>query len=155
MFDALARKHKAMFEVYLHNGVSIQVRQPAPRGTAANAVEKMKGISTFETGIGVIQTVKAIWSNDLLRPEAVVPGDVSEVVAALGGKGSIDVIIRCLLDDVLITPGDKQGRTIFDTARDVVYSGHTFQIKGSKRTGFPPLGPYIYWVGLREIPHER
>lgn len=155
-FKALAQRHKAEFEKFLTGaGVVVTIRQPGARVAGTNAVDRVKGQRTFETSIGSTQDILVVWSNDLIRPEAVVAGDVAETIAALGGKASVDVIIRCRLSDALLDGATHQGRTLFDTAKDVTYSGQTYEVTGTKRTGLPPIGPYILWVGLKQIPEER
>lgn len=154
-YKALATRHKAEFDKLVEGaGQLITIRQPGTRVAGSSAVDRVKGSRTSETSVGTTNTVLAIWSNDLLT-DAGKDTSIASILASIGTKETVDAIIRCKLEDVLITAGDLQGRTLFHTARDVTYSGHTYEVVGTpKRTGLPPIGPYILWVGLKQIPEE-
>lgn len=156
MLKGFAEMHKRLFEGYwAESEVFILVRQPAAKTAATNDVDKLKGATSFETAVGTTQLIKVLWSNDLLRPEAVLPGDVSEPIAALGDGERLDAVVRLPLSEALLDADNPQGATVFDTARDITYSGRLYEIKGTKRTGLMPIGPYILWVGLKLVAEER
>ena len=156
MFKGAAKLHEKHFDRDLNaRGEIVTVRQPGARAAATNAVEKALGAQTFESAVGTTKDIIALWSNDLISPEAFKAGGASDVIAALGDSGSFDAVVRCKLVDALHNVSDRQGRTVFHTAKDVVYSGHRYKVTGTKRTGLPGSGPYILWVGLKLIPEDR
>lgn len=159
MIKGAAQKHKEMFERFLiAANTTVTVRQPAARTVATNPQDKVRGTRTFESAVGATKDVAVIWSNDLIvGPEntsALNMSSASEIIAAVGGKTNIDAVVRCRLLDVLIDTNNAQGRTLFETAKDVQFSGNLYKVQGMKRTGLAPLGPYVLWVGLKMIPYE-
>jgi len=147
---SVAKIHKAKFESLVEEaGIDIEVRMIPEREAGSSDSDNVFGPRGSETSVGESKTVKVVWSNDYVRPEAVVGGDVSESIATLATDTSkLDVIIRLPLEDALLKPDLKQGKTIFHVCRDVIHNGAKFKVTGTKRTGLPPLGPYILWVGL-------
>jgi hypothetical protein len=150
MLRGMADQHRRVFLAMLQRvGVWIVVRQPAVPTLGTTAVQRVLGTKADLTAVGATKRIKALLSNDYLRPETIAPGDVSEGLAALGGKDRVDAILRVHLPDA-VPDDDTQARTLFDSAKDVVIDGTTFEVTGTKRTGFPPIGPYILWVGLKK-----
>jgi hypothetical protein len=141
--------HKKQFARLLKMMAStVTVRQPVVRSVPQNDMEKVLGRKGTEHDHGAVQDVTVIWRNGhgkLLDNEATPLN-----IAAIGKTSGLDAVIRCMLEDVLVNPADKQGRTIFDTAKDVVYNGTSFQVVTTDRTGMPLEGPYILWVALRK-----
>lgn len=154
MFKRQAKIHKRQFEKLVDSlGVIVTVRQPQkrnPSGGPGNMAERVFGRPEWESEAGETQDIKVLWSNDYLRPESAVAGDISAPIASLAqNTQKMDAVLRLRLADALIDPGKPQGRTIFETAKDVVYQGQIFEVLGVRKTGLPPEGPYILWVGLR------
>lgn len=154
MLAGAARKHRAIFEKMVEEvGVTLTVRQPKGRSASTTDVDKVfgSGGANREQEIDPAQNkdVKVVWSTDY---HSIAASGRQEILSALGGlalhNNQLDVIIRLKLEDGLVDPNQKHGKTIFETSHDVLYGGLTYKVKGTARTGFPPEGPYILWVGL-------
>lgn len=144
-----------MFEAFLAQAGddAVLVRQPAARTTPASDVEKVMGrrpAASQDDGVGETTNLLAVVSDAAVvladRFQAVPPR-----IATLGKVESIDLLLRCRLEDVLVDSGSKYGKTILDTAKDVVVGGVSFTIRAIDRTGLPPEGPYICWAALRRV----
>lgn len=155
MLRGAAIRHKQQFELFLERAGndSVLVRQPLARTAGTTAVEKVLG-KRAEAIVGAeygdTDTITAIVSD-----ASMVLGDqyasVPSNIATLGRTESLDIILRCLLSDVLIDTSAIYGKTILDTAKDVEIGGATFQVRATDRTGLPPIGPYIFWAALRKV----
>lgn len=152
-----AELHKRQITQLIQSiGVQITLRFPPTKvGTGDGSMaNKVFGARQIETTTDSMKDrhVQVIWSNDYLRPETIVPGDVSDPLAPLASAGGrLDAVLRAVLSEVLIDPNALQGQTLFDTCKEIVYEGGIFEVTGTKRTGLPPIGPYELWVGLRQI----
>lgn len=150
MLPGAAKKHRAQFErLVAESGVDVVVRQPAAATASATAADKVfgKAVVAPATGVGTTATVTAVVSDAAMNPfDTTIPPRI----AALGRTDSVDVLLRCVLSAVLLKDEERYGRTLFDTAHDVQIGGATFKVKGTDRTGLPPVGPYILWVALRK-----
>jgi hypothetical protein len=154
MYKKLAEKHKKMFDTLVETaGVEITVREPIGRIEGTSARSKVLGTKAYEEDAAPTTTaVTVLWSNDYASLTDVDSRDVLDALGALALQNNkLDVVLRLKLEDVLDDPANKQGRTLFDRAKDVQYSGETFEITGTKRTGLNPIGPYILFVGLRRV----
>jgi hypothetical protein len=147
-----AELHKKTFESMLESiGVEIVVYQPQVR-SGSGMGDKAFGPRATETTNGVSSTVRVIWSNDYLDTNlsGLSDASIASPIASLGANGRApDVVIRMALADVVNVPEALQGRTLFDTCREIVYQGQAFEVLNTRRTGLPPIGPYILWAGLR------
>lgn len=141
--------HKKQFERLLKMmGSSLLVRQPPARTAAATNVDKVLGPVGQTHTYGASKELTVIWRNGhgkMLDNEATPTN-----IASLGRTEGLDAVVRCNLADALVDPDDKQGKTIFDTAKDVVYQSTSFKVVTTDRTGMPLEGPYILWVALRK-----
>jgi hypothetical protein len=150
-----AERHKALFLTYLGEvGEPVAVRQPAPKPTNPTTdVSKILGSrpappAPGQPAVGAVKTVPAIVSgasNIAGNPQ---PNRTDASVLPVGLLAVSDTVLRVLLDDVLLDPAKRYGKTLFDTAHDVVIHGTSFKVQGSERSGLAPLGPYILWVAL-------
>jgi hypothetical protein len=153
MLRGAALRHKQQFILQLTQAgdPDIVVRQPAVVTSAANPTEKVLGRRTDVTpgqGYGDEQTILAIRSDASLTTADQYSG-LPARIAAIGRSEAIDILLRCLLEDVLLDPNEPYGRTIFDSAKDVLIGNAVFLVRGTDRTGLPPEGPYILWVALK------
>lgn len=129
-------------------GEPITVRQPVARSATTDPVAKVIGARGTEYSFGATQDVTVLWRNGsgkILDHDA-----TPSRIALLGKVNNLDAVVRCLLEDVLVESTNKQGATIFDTAKDVVYNGNSFKVVDTDRSGMPLEGPYILWVALRK-----
>lgn len=153
----LAQAHKARFESLLVAAdTTVELRYPPLKSPASSAADKVLGTKPQETGIDPARSriLSVIWSNDLFHSEDVAQGSLSQLVASIGHNKEglpLDAVIRLRLSDALMDPASPQGMTLFDSCKDVVYQGQSFKVLSTKRTGLPPLGPYILWVGLHRL----
>lgn len=150
MLKGASQLHKRIFDRWVdQDGVTITVRQPAPRSTTTTDVQKVMGFSGEENQYGATQDISVIWTTDYTSLTDV---DSREILDALGAlaltNNDLDVVIRCKLADVLLTGASKHSRTILETAFDVLFEGDRYEVQGTVRTGLPPYGPYILWAGL-------
>lgn len=146
-----AERHRAEFRRFVERaGVLIDVVFPSAKPAPLTQAEKVTGAKPRGDESGEVHQVRVIWSSDLSSPTNV-DGDIVSVAQALGHNPDkpIDAVIRLNLADGLEDVSRPLGQTIFDTAKEVVFLGERFVVSGSKRTGMPPIGPYILWVGLR------
>lgn len=141
--------HRQQFIRLLNTmGEGVTVRQGVSRSTPANAVAKVIGPRGQEYEFGGTQDVQVLWRNGSGK---ILDHDATPMrIAVLGKVNTLDAVVRCLLEDVLLDPTNKQGTTIFDTAKDVVYKGTSFKVMDTDRSGMPLEGPYILWVALRK-----
>lgn len=147
-----AKMHKRQFEAFLARaGVEVSLLMPATKGSDGDFSSDVFGNTNETDTEPTAVPVTAVFSADYLRPESVVPGDAPEAIAVLGeGPEDLDAVLRVKLEDVLLTAGALLGHTLFDKCMYVGYLGQTFKVTSTKRTGLPPIGPYILWVGLTE-----
>lgn len=148
-----ALQHKKQFERMMKDAVQIELRMPAAVVPAAQAVDKVMGkrptpTASATTAYGPSKFVSALWGVGYSITTAY--GAVPPHLAALGQSDNLDVVLRCPLADVLLDQDKPLGRTVFHTAKDVVYQGEVFTVTGVDASGLPPLGPYICWVGLKK-----
>lgn len=144
----IATQHKTLLEAQiLKAGETVTIRLPVAREAASNNVDKVFGASGYETDTGVEIEIIA-WVHQGNVPTDAHAGPTQQGAAHVGMLAESDIILSCKLDDALVDTTKKYGRTQFDNARDVVVSGSRFEVKGTFRSGFAPLGPYILWVGL-------
>ena len=148
MNTAIATQHRnKMYALIDSAATTITVRPPATRAASTNATEKVFGPSgAQETDYGTPTTVSA-WVHQAAVPASFAGQNTLQQIAA-GKLAESDIILSLKLEDALVDANQPYGRTIFDTAKDVQIQGSTFQVKGTFRSGFAPLGPYILWVGL-------
>lgn len=144
--------HKKFFERMVDGAsTEVVVRQPAARTAATSAVDKVRGTreESAVTSYGIQQSINAIVSS----PDQVITNTTwgPALAQALGGTDVFDLVLRCKLTDVLSDPDEPLGRTIFHSAKDVVYQGQSFKVTGVDRTGMAPLDAYVVWVGLKKI----
>ena len=154
MLRGAALQHKKMFAALLAGaGVDVVVRQPVAPVAASTSADKVLGrqVDQAPDAVGTTQTVRVVWSTSYRANPATGAPDLPPSLAAVGRTERLDVVLRCALADVVIDPNTRHGKTIFDTAKDVQFDGATYQVKGTDRTGLPPEGPYILWVGLRKV----
>lgn len=152
MLYGAALAHKKQFDALVTDGgVSVVVRDHAPRASAASSLDKVLGARPAEDPVpgqyGTLHTVPCLVSMTTQNPNThyqIVPPTID----ALGRASAITIVLRCKLADVLLDPDKPQGQTIFDTCKDVFYDGEAYTVRGSDRTGLMPLAPYIFWVGL-------
>lgn len=150
----MAEAHRSSFEQFLRGaGVEVTLEMPPERSSGTSDVDKVLGVKS--QGDPDYHVIQVVWSNDLMRPESFRPGSPDEPIAALGGKEKLDAVVRTLLSDVLLDVTQPLGPTLFDTAKYLIHHDMKFEIVDTKRTGLPPLGPYIIWAGLRLLPLGR
>jgi hypothetical protein len=144
-----ADMHRAMFVSYLTEmGTLVTVRQyPDKAATGGSEFSKVFGNRNRENEVGSTSEVRAVVSASVSGQ--LEPREYAENSAVLGLFEKSDVVLRVLLEDVLLDPTKPLERTLFDTAKEIVVQGSEFELAGSARTGLPPLGPYILWVGLK------
>jgi hypothetical protein len=147
--------HRRIFERMLaREGEVLEVRQPTPAATATQtptAAEMFFGprpAAPAAAPTGPVDEVTALITTDpaTLSVEGL---QRRTPFHGIGRPESIVMIARCLLPDALVDDDRPLGRTLFDTAKDVVYLGESFEVAGTERTGLPGAGPYILWVALR------
>lgn len=149
MISRMASLHKRQFDKYVASaGRPILVRQPIGHLSGLTPAQRVMGTKAVDRGYGEEKEVICIFTNDLLS--SIDDDDVKLVIAALGKTHQLDAVIRVRISDALSDPDNPQGTTIFETAKDVVFSGEVFEVTGTQRTGLPPLDPYVLWVGLRK-----
>lgn len=143
------RVHRRQFQRLLAMmGTKAIVELPTSRSTEPlTDVEKVMGRRERPDEVGETREVTVIWRNghNLLDEPSTPP----EIVR-IGRVNGMDAVLRCDLDSVLVDPTKKQGQTIFDLAKSVVYQGSHFKVVATDRTGLPLDGPYILWVALRK-----
>jgi hypothetical protein len=155
MLRAAARRHRLQFEKYVASvgDPNVVIRQPAVRTagtTDADLVLGRRADAIQGEGYGESRTVTAIVTDAAMATNdeyAKIPPHI----AAIGKTDTLDLILRCNLSDVLISPTDRYGKTLFHTAKEVVIGGAAFQVRATDRTGLPPEGPYVFWVALRAV----
>ena len=142
----LATRHKAQaYNMIDTLGEDILIRQPPARTTSTSDVDKVFGAPQELDDYGELTTVTGHVH------QGTVPGDASGynfTARFLGIMQNADLVVSVKLEDVLSDSTKKYGRTLFDTAKDVVVGGSVFEVTGAYRSGMAPLGPYILWVGL-------
>jgi hypothetical protein len=142
--------HKQLTESYIDTaGTTVTVRQaPAKVASGGSVVNKVLGTKAALDGAGVETEVTAV----IAYTSSGVKQDARKTESApIGLYDSSDVILMVKLAEVLDDPTKPQGMTIFDTAKEVLIQGTYFKKTGSERTGLPPYGPYILWVGLKTL----
>jgi hypothetical protein len=153
LLTGAAKLHKKKFYSYLDStGVSVNVRLPLATNSASNSVTRALGKTVTATGpIGSIRQVRAIvnfgytaGTNPFANPDAIPPA-----IRQIGTVETVDAVLRCRLEDVLVVATELGGRTLFDSCKDVVYQNTSYTVLTTDRTGLPPEGPYIVWVALR------
>lgn len=156
MFKGAAAGHKRQFERLVDNlGVSIELRFPKARVGDGTLKDKVFGDTGWETvDETTSEPVTVIWSNDY---QSFLPNEqaINEMIAMLGrNRDEIDATIRCKLSDVLLDQEKPHGDTKFKKAKEIYFEGSYFEVVDTKRTGLPPLGPYIFWAWLKRIDKE-
>ncbi len=148
MNTAIATRHRDdAYRRIVEAGQDVIVRPPIARSTATDNTERVFGSATYETAYGTSVTVNA-WVHNTAVPTTFQQGPVNQGAALLGMLAESDLILSLKLSDALVDSTVLFGRTIFDQAKDVQVSGSTFEVSGTFRSGFAPIGPYILWVGL-------
>jgi hypothetical protein len=146
-----AARHRTIFLQLLNEiGEEVVVRLPAPKPTpAGNDASKILGSrpTTTAATIGDTFDKKAIISGPSSAAPA--PNETPATARALGKVAECDLVLRFFLDDVLLDETKRYGRTLLDSAVDVLVQGTTFKVEAMARGGLAPLGPYILWVGLK------
>lgn len=152
---AAAELHKRQFDAMVDgNGVLVELQFPPEKATGATMAAKAFGQKTAEETIDPARSLllKGVWSNDYIRADAVVGGDVAEAIASMTAKANpLDGVLRLKLADVLLPGATSQGQSVFDTCKYVLYQGVYYRVVDTKRSGLPPIGPYILWVGLVKL----
>ena len=126
-------------------GEDIEIRQPVARSTSTNDMEKVLGATTDPDAYGTTTTVTGMVHQGKVPSGAM---GFNTSVSIVGLIQNSDLVVSVALEDVLVDATKKYGRTLFDTAKTVIVGGSTFEVGGTFRSGMPPLGPYILWVGL-------
>jgi hypothetical protein len=147
-----AHLHRRIFEQFVEEvGVSVLVRQPAIK-TGGTGVDRVLGKRADVTTIGSTRPCQVVWSTDLFAiSRAPTDGTIPNAIAALATIQECDAVLRGKLSDALINPADKFGQTIFDTAHDIVYGGHSWRVTGTAQTGLAPESPYALWVAVVKV----
>jgi hypothetical protein len=93
---------------------------------------------------------KCIW-HDALSARAVGPGTGLEPTRQLvvGQYKNATAYAELWLDDVLVDPSLKTGKTWFDISKVVVYEDKFFTVLGEIRTGLATAAPYICIIVLK------
>lgn len=147
-----AEAHLAVFKQYLEEaGTEVTVRQPPPKPASGGTdVSRILGSRPSPTSLrGAEDVIVAILSGPANVAGTPPPSAIGPVQAnPLGKVAQCDLVLRVLLSDALVSPTQKHGKTLFDTALDVQVDGGIFKVEATERGGLAPLGPYILWVGL-------
>jgi metal-dependent amidase/aminoacylase/carboxypeptidase family protein len=146
-----AEAHLAIFQKALAEaGTTITIRQPAPKPASGGTdVTKILGARPSpSSAVGTTTTVGALVSGPANVAGTPLASATPAQVDPLGRVADCDIVLRVLLSDVLLDPTKKHGKTLFDTAKDVLIDGGYFRVEKTERGGLAPLGPYILWVGL-------
>lgn len=146
-----AELHRAKFLQYVDDvGVDVEVRQPQAKTDSTNDVDKVFGPRARETTPGTSATVKAVFvhrgsTSNLAYGRAPELGPLGKKIY------DADRILKVVLTDALVDADVPAGKTIFDTAFDVVIEGIRYDVIGTDRTGLPSIAPYVLWVGLKTL----
>jgi hypothetical protein len=154
MLKALAQRHRSQFESLLTQaGQEVEIQLPEVRTAAESPVAKVLGRGTPSPAVapgGPSTVVPALVSTGY-RAVDYEFGNVPATIAALGRTDTALVVLRCRLSDVIPAGQSAHGETLFHRAARVVVGRDAFQVVGIDRSGLPPLGPYIVWVGLKRV----
>lgn len=142
-----AAQHKQIFDRMVEQaGTVITLRMPpANVSGATSAATKALGTRAQATGYGADIPVTAIVHTSL---------DASPLQQTGYPAGLVqisEIILAVRLADVLVDPLKPLGPTQFELAKEIVVQGTVFKKTGVERSGLPPLGPYILWVGLKGL----
>lgn len=152
MNTAFATQHKNKMFAWIDTaGQDIVVRPPAVRTASTNDAEKIFGVTgSQETDYGTPVTVTAHVHQGKVPSDFAFAGSDPNS-SMIGMLAESDLILSLKLEDVLVDAAKPYGRTIIDQAKDIQVSGSTFSVTGTFRSGFAPVGPYILWVGLKNV----
>jgi hypothetical protein len=154
MLRGMADRHKAQFAALVREaGQQIAIRHPATRQVSEAPANKVLGKRTTPldpTDVGAVYYVDAIVSTGYRQVDYDF-GAVPAAIAAIGKRDPSMVVARCLLEDVQPVGASPFSDTYFHGAKAVIIGTDSFEVVGVDRSGLPPAGPYIVWVGLKRI----
>ena len=145
----IAEVHKKQFDRFLEEtGTLVEVVSQAAKTTSDGSdVGKVLGSRKRAEPGTQTTSVKAIVHSSVSDRMEGRSGFIES--SPVGMFDNSDIVLSVRLGDVLLKADRPLERTVFDTAMSIVVQGSTFEVDAQSRTGLPPIGPYILWVGLK------
>ncbi len=144
-----ATVHRDSFYAMLDEvGIPVTIRQPAEKPSSGGSdVTKALGTREQVTGTGEEKEVLAIVSGPTNTGVNITAGTAPKQASPVGSVQFCSTVLRVKLSDVLVNEEKLYGKTLFETAREIVIQDTVFKVVATERSGLAPLGPYILWVG--------